>query len=49
MHTIVAKWFRAGEHSLDAEHPTEVVQDNEVVGDIVAKDGKTKRLQALTK
>jgi hypothetical protein len=24
-----------------------VVQDNEVVGDIVAKDGKTKRLQAL--
>ena len=47
VHTIVAKWFRAGEHSLDAEHPTEVVQDNEVVGDIVAKDGKTKRLQAL--
>jgi len=45
--TLVAKWFRAGHHSLDADHPTDINQDSEVVGEVVVKRGDTKRLRGL--
>ena len=47
VNTLVTRWFRGGGHPLSLGPPSDVFQDSEVVGDIVASEGRTKRLKAL--